>query len=264
MVGEVAGDGAGMYIKLHMSTTGSSATHGFVEVPELRDRVGVFRDRTHAGEVLAGMLANALSPAALVLAIPAGGVPVGVEVARRLNLKLELAVVSKILIPGTTEAGYGAVAFDGTVRLNEPLVAALGLTEAAVEEGIAATRTRIARRVQLLRHGRPFPDLRNVAAVLVDDGLASGFTMRVAVEALRAGGAAEVIIAVPTGHLDAVRRLSPLVETLYCANVRGERSFAVADAYRSWSDVSEAEVQRILGARQPASTQPSPARSRAR
>lgn len=207
---------------------------------------------------MAGLLADVLSPAALVLAIPAGGVPVGVEVARRLDLRLELAVVSKILIPGTTEAGYGAVAFDGTVRLNEPLAAA------AVEEGIAATRARVARRVQQLRHGRPFPDLRNVPVVLVDDGLASGFTMRVAVEALRAGGAGEVIVAVPTGHLDAVRRLSPLVETLCCANVRGGRSFAVADAYRSWSDVSEAEVQRILDARLPTGTQPSPARHRAR
>lgn len=249
---------------MQMSAPGASALHRFVEVPELRDRIGVFRDRTHAGEVLAGMLAEVLSPSSLVLAIPAGGVPVGVEVARRLGLEFELAVVSKILIPGTTEAGYGAVAFDGTVRLNEPLVAALGLTEASVEEGIAATRERVARRVQHLRHGRPFPDLRNVAVVLVDDGLASGFTMRVAVEALRAGGAGEVVVAVPTGHLDAVRRLSPLVETLCCANVRGGRSFAVADAYRSWRDVSEAEVQRILGARPPAGTQPSQARPRAR
>lgn len=235
-----------------MNATGGSDPQRVVDAPELRDRVGVFRDRTHAGEVLAGMLAEALAPAgSLVLAIPAGGVPVGVEVARRLDLDLELAVVSKILIPGTTEAGYGAVAFDGTVRLNEPLVAALGLTEAAVEAGIAATRKRVARRVRNLRRGRPLPDLRDVAAVLVDDGLASGFTMRVAVEALRAGGAGKVIVAVPTGHLDAVRRLSPLVDILCCANVRAGRSFAVADAYRSWSDVSEAEVQRILDARPP-------------
>ncbi|HWR97212.1 MAG TPA: phosphoribosyltransferase family protein, partial [Candidatus Methanoperedens sp.] len=134
-------------------------------------------------------------------------------------------------------------------------VEALGLTQAAVEAGIAATRERVAQRMRLLRQGRPFPDLRDVAAVLVDDGLASGFTMRVAVEALRAAGAREVIAAVPTGHLDAVRRLSPLVETLCCANVRGGRSFAVADAYRSWRDVSLAEVQRILGARPPAGTQ---------
>jgi predicted phosphoribosyltransferase len=247
-----------------MSATGPSATHRFVEVPELRERVGVFRDRTHAGEVLAGLLADVVSPAALVLAIPAGGVPVGIEVARRLGLSLELAVVSKILIPGTTEAGYGAVAFDGTVRLNRSLVAALGLTAAAVEEGIAATRARVARRVRHLRHGRPFPDLRDVAAVLVDDGLASGFTMQVAVEALRAGGAGEVIVAVPTGHLDAVRRLSPLVEILCCANVRAGRSFAVADAYRSWRDVSEAELQRILGAQPPTGTPLSAARPRAR
>jgi predicted phosphoribosyltransferase len=247
-----------------MGAYGSSASQRFVEMPELRDRVRVFRDRTHAGEVLAGMLGDLLSPAALVLAIPAGGVPVGVEIARRLNLKFDLAVVSKILIPGTTEAGYGAVAFDGTVRLNEPLVEALALTERAVGEGISATRRRVAHRVRHWRHSRPFPDLRGIPAVLVDDGLASGFTMRVAVEALRAGGAGEVVVAVPTGHLDAVRELAPLVESLCCANVRGGRSFAVADAYRAWRDVSEDEVRRILETWPPSSRPPVTARPGAR
>jgi len=162
--------------------------------------------------------------------------------ARRLLLRLELAVVSKILIPGTTEAGYGAVAFDGTVRLNEPLAAALGLSGATIEEGIAMTRERVAHRVRLLRHGRPFPDLKGADAVLVDDGLASGFTMQVAVEALRNSGADAVHVALPTGHLAAIGRLAPRVETVFCANIRGGDSFAVADAYRRWTDVSEDEV----------------------
>ncbi len=215
-------------------------------ISELRDRTRVFRDRTHAGEVLAGMLAGALPAGAIVLAIPAGGVPVAAEIARRLALPLELAVVSKVLLPWNTESGYGAVAFDGTVRLNEPMVAALGLSPQTVEEGLAATRERVARRVRTLRRDRPMPDLRTVAAVLVDDGLASGFTMMVAVEALRRGGAAAVIVAVPTGHLDALERLAPHVDQVFCANVRAGRSFAVADAYQRWTDVSEDEVRAIL------------------
>jgi predicted phosphoribosyltransferase len=217
-----------------------------VTLPELSDRTRVFRDREHAGEVLAGMLAGALPAGAIVLAIPAGGVPVGAELARRLALPLDLAVVSKVLLPWDTEAGYGAVAFDGTVRLNEPLVAALGLTPQTVEDGLAATRERVARRVRTLRRDMPMPDVRTVAAVLVDDGLASGFTMLVAVEALRRSGAAAVLVAVPTGHLDALERLAPHVNRLYCANVRAGRRFAVADAYQRWADVSEDEVRAIL------------------
>ena len=217
-----------------------------VELPELHDRVRVFHDRADAGAVLARMLAGALAPPALVLAIPAGGVPVAAVIAATLGLPLDLAVVSKVLLPWDTEAGYGAVAFDGTARLNEPLVAALGLERAVVEAGLAATRQRVARRVETLRAGRPFPDLATREALLVDDGLASGFTMRVAVEALRRAGARTVRVAVPTGHLEAVARLAPTVETLYCANIRAGRRFAVADAYRRWTDVDEAEVRREL------------------
>jgi predicted phosphoribosyltransferase len=224
-----------------------------VDLPELRDRTLVFRDRLHAGEVLAGMLASALGPGAMLLAIPAGGVPVAAEAARRLGLRLDLAVVSKILIPGTTEAGYGAVAFDGTVRLNEPLVAALRLSKTEVAAGIAATRERVARRVRILRRDRPFPDLAGTDAVLIDDGLASGFTMQVAIEALRKSGAGRVHVAVPTGHLEAVQRIAPLAESLSCANIRGGATFAVADAYRSWRDVTEDEVLRILEMHSPAS-----------
>lgn len=217
-----------------------------VELPELRDRVRVFRDRAHAGEILAGMLAAEVQPGAIVLGIPAGGVPVAAAIAARLGLALDVAVVSKALLPWNTEAGYGAVAFDGTVRLNEPLAEALGLDRPTMEAGVAATRARVERRVRTLRAGRPFPDLRSRAALLVDDGLASGFTMLVAVEALRHGGAADVRVAVPTGHLRAVERVAPRVERVFCANVRGGRSFAVADAYLRWTDVGEDEVRRIL------------------
>jgi len=223
-----------------------------VTIPELSDRTRVFRDRTHGGEVLAGMLATELPAGAMVFAIPAGGVPVGAEMARRLGLPLDLAVVSKVLLPWNTEAGYGAFAFDGAVRLNEPMVAALGLSPQTIEEGLAATRERVARRVRTLRLDKPMPDLRTVTALLVDDGLASGFTMLVAVEALRRSGVAAVIVAVPTGHLDALERFAPHVDQVFCANVRAGRSFAVADAYQRWADVSEDEVRAIMA--RPAAT----------
>lgn len=229
-----------------MSSATAASPARVVDLPELRDRIRVFRDRAHAGEVLAGLLAGALPPATSLLAIPAGGVPVAAEVARHRRVPFGLAIVSKILVPGNTEAGYGAVAFDGTVQLNQPLVAALGLSEASVAAGIAATREKVARRVRLLLRGRPFPELQDASAVLIDDGLASGFTMQVAAAALRHCGAAAVHVAVPTGHRAAVESLASRVETVYCANIRSGPSFAVADAYLRWTDVSEDEVRAFL------------------
>jgi predicted phosphoribosyltransferase len=218
------------------------------ELPELRNRGRVFRDRTHAGETLAGMLDEFRGTDALVLAIPAGGVPVAAEVARRLGLALDVAVVSKITLPWNTESGYGAVAFDGSVRLNRDLITALGLPDAVVQEGIARTRGKVARRVGQLCHGRRLPDLKRRAVILVDDGLASGFTLRTAVDALHRLEAGRVIVAVPTGHADAVARIAASVEALYCPNVRQGLSFAVADAYEQWTDVSEATIADVMQA----------------
>jgi putative phosphoribosyl transferase len=216
------------------------------ELPELRDRVHVFADRPEAGVVLAQMLGAYRNGPALVLAVPAGGIPVGAAMARELGLPLDVAVVSKVTLPWNTEAGYGAVAFDGTVRLNDVLLPRLGLSAQDVTDGIAKTTEKVRRRVESLRGNRPFPELSRRPVILVDDGLASGFTMQVAVEAVRKAGAEEVIVAVPTAHADAVGRLSRMVDALYCANIRGGRVFAVADAYKNWYDLSDAEIERIL------------------
>jgi predicted phosphoribosyltransferase len=213
-----------------------------VHLERLRDATRVFRDRADAGRVLAACRGTT----ARVLAIPAGGVPVAVAIARSLDLPLDVAVVSKITPPGSTESGIGAVAFDGTTRLNRELIAILRLRPEEVEAGVAATRDKVRRRTALFRGDRPFAVAGADPAILVDDGLASGVTMETAVEALRRNGARRVAVAVPTGHADAVRRLAALVETVYCANLRGGARFAVADAYERWSDVDEAEAARIL------------------
>jgi putative phosphoribosyl transferase len=222
-----------------------NASH-IIELAQLRNRAGVFRDRAHAGAVLAGMLEALRASNTLILAIPAGGVPVAAEVARRLDLPLDLAVVSKITLPGNTEAGYGAVAFDGTVRLNETLIAALGLPPRVIEQGIARTREKVARRLRELRGAAAMPDLQRRTAVLIDDGLASGFTLLAATEALRHLSPQKLIVAVPTGHGDAVRRVAATVDSLYCPNIREGYRFAVAEAYEQWTDVAEATVADIL------------------
>jgi predicted phosphoribosyltransferase len=216
------------------------------DLPELREKAGVFRDRRHAGEVLAGMLESAGDGGGIVFALPAGGVPVAVPVAETLGLALDVAVVSKVLLPWNTEAGYGAVAFDGTVRINTDLVRRLDLSRRTVAEGVDETRRKVERRMRLFRGDRPFPDLTGRSVIVVDDGLASGFTMLVALEAMRGKKAGRIVVAVPTGHPGAIDRICREADELYCANVRTGYPFAVAAAYRSWSDVTEAEVSASL------------------
>jgi putative phosphoribosyl transferase len=213
-----------------------------IERPEFRDRVRVFRDRHHAGEMLAEMLSSYNKSEAIVLAIPAGGVPVAAAIAQKLEIALDVAVVSKITLPWNTEAGYGAVAFDKTMRLNEDLVANLGLTEKQIKEGIEQTSEKVLRRVKRFRGDAPFPDLAKRRTILVDDGLASGFTMLVAIEALRKAGTQHLSVAVPTGHASSLPRMASEVEALYCANIRAGFGFAVADAYEEWADVTEEEA----------------------
>jgi putative phosphoribosyl transferase len=213
-----------------------------IELPELHDRTRVFRNRQHAGEVLAGMLSTDGKSDAIVLAIPAGGVPVAVPIAERLHIPLDVAVVSKITLPWNTEAGYGAVAFDKTMHLNEDFLPRLGLTEEEIQQGIDQTTKKVLRRAKKFRGDWPFPDLSKHSAILVDDGLASGFTLLVAVQALRNAGARHVCVAIPTAYESSLQRVAPEVEAVYCANIRGGLSFAVADAYAQWADVAEEEA----------------------
>lgn len=218
-----------------------------VELQTLRDQVRVFTDRVDAGKQLVPLLAALAGTDAVLLAVPAGGVPVAVELAAALKLPLDVAVVSKVTLPWNTEVGCGAVAFDGTVRIDQEFVEEVGLTGEALLGAIERTREKVQRRMETLRQGRPPPDVRGRTAVLVDDGVASGFTLKLAVEAVRRSGAERVEVAVPTGPLHALEELLGVANRVYCANVRTSRLFAVADAYRRWRDESEADVARMLG-----------------
>lgn len=217
-----------------------------VDIQQMRDRVGVFEDRAEAGLKLAEMLEHLRGSDALVLGVPAGGVPVAAPLAEELGLELDVAVVSKITLPWNSEAGYGAVAFDGTVRINKPLRSRLGLSDEDVDRGIEATRNKVKRRVLELRGERPLPDVSGRTVVLCDDGLASGFTMMTAVEAVRDAGPEQIIVAVPTAHTESVERIVEDIDCLYCCNLRGGMHFAVAAAYRNWRDVPLDEVQALL------------------
>ena len=220
--------------------------HGVYELSQYKEQTRVFRDRHHAGDVLARMLHPYQQEIHMVLGIPAGGVPVGAVIVKTLHIPFDVAVVSKITLPWNTEAGYGAVAFDGTVQLNKALMAQIRLSKTEIRAGIEATTSKVLRRLENLRKNNPFPILFGQSIILVDDGLASGFTMLVAVEALKKAGAEHIIVAVPTAHKESLNVIISKVDAVICPNIRSGWRYAVAHAYESWSDVAESEVMKIL------------------
>ncbi len=212
----------------------------------LRERAHVFVDRVDAAEALARLMAPDFRDArdAVVLAIPAGGIPVGLVLAERLGLPFDLLFVRKLHFPDNPETGFGAVSEHGEVVLNPRLAAYLD--EDTIAEIIEAERRALAERIAVLRGERAAEDLSGKTAIIVDDGLASGFTMLVAIREARARGARRVVVAVPTASAQAVDLLAPEVDTLYVANIRGGPYFAVAEAYTAWRDISLDEAAALL------------------
>ncbi len=206
-----------------------------------------YRDRTHAGEVLAAKLQSYRSEDLVVLAIPNGGVPVGVVIARELGAELYLMLVRKLQIPDNPEAGFGALTYDGFLLLNQPLIRRLGLSEADIaNQKDKAFRSIRSRQKFFGKRAEP-PPLKGLMVVLVDDGLASGFTMEAAVKSSKAQGAGQIIISAPTASMSAYRHLEGQVDRIVCPGLSRLRIFAVADAYENWYDLDEDEVLRLLG-----------------
>jgi putative phosphoribosyl transferase len=217
-----------------------------VEKKVLRNRTHALSTRAGAGRLLAPYLAQYKSSETIVLAIPAGGVPVGAEIALALSVPLDLLVVRKIQIPWNTEAGFGAVCPDGTQVLNEPLMRSLALEDADLETQIRKAKEVISTREKLFRAGRLFPAVENKTVILTDDGLASGYTMLAAIKCVKKKSPRKIIAAVPTAFERTAYFVLKELDELYCLNMRSGPTFAVADAYREWYDLPDREVMDIL------------------
>jgi putative phosphoribosyl transferase len=217
-----------------------------IEDISLRDKKYVFRDRRDAGRLLSLQLSKYEDSDSIILAIPSGGVPVAAEIREALDLPLDLIIVRKVQIPGNAEAGFGAMGSEGEVLLNEGLLLRLGLTEEETAAQINKTRDVVRKRERLFREGRPFPSIKDKNAVIVDDGLASGYTMLAAVSIVKSRDPRKIIIAVPTASRNTTDFILPEVDELVCLNLRSRYPFAVADAYVNWSDVPDEEVLEIL------------------
>lgn len=216
------------------------------EDASLRNRGPVFRDRIEAAHCLASLMMEYCGADAVVAGVPAGGIPLAVAIAEELHLPLAVLVVSKITLPWNTEAGYGAVAADGTWLLNDKMVQQAQLDQATIDAGLSETKNKVLRRVTQFNQVLLPTGLEGKSVLIVDDSLASGFTMRVAIDSAAHQGAARTIVAVPTGHASSVIDIAGRCDRVFCANIREGYRFAVADAYEEWTDVSETDAIKMV------------------
>jgi predicted phosphoribosyltransferase len=205
-----------------------------------------YPDRRAAGQALAARLSHcARLPGALVLALPRGGVPVAHEVARELGLPLDAFIVRKLGVPGHEELAMGAIATGGVRVLNRQVIDDLGLSQDAIEAVTAAELAELHRRDRLYRFHRPPPDLRGRTVILVDDGLATGSTMRAAVAAVREQGAGRVIVAVPVAPPDTCDALARQADEVVCP-LRPHDFEAVGRWYENFAQTTDEEVSALL------------------
>lgn len=207
-----------------------------------------YADRTEAGQALAGRLTHlAGDDRAIVLGLPRGGVPVAAPVAARLRLPFDVLVIRKLGVPWHRELAMGAIGPAGVRVLHDDVIARAGIGAGQIEAMANAEAKECARQEQLYRAGRPNLDLAGRAAVLVDDGLATGASMLAAIRVARAVGAAVVIAAAPVGATDTIRRLAQEAdEVMVDQPLRTLR--AVGQWYDDFTQVTDAEVLRLLAA----------------
>ena len=206
----------------------------------------VFPNRAEAGRRLVERLtAYRGRDDVIVLGLPRGGVPVAYEVAQRLGLPLDVFVVRKLGVPGYEELAMGAIASGNVSVLNEDVMRALPNSEAILEMVIAQEKIELERREARYRQARPAPDLRGRVVILVDDGLATGATMRAAAAALRKQGVAKIVVAVPVGAPETCQELDAEVDEMICAFMP-EFFYGVGQFYEDFSQTTDEEVRETL------------------
>ena len=205
-----------------------------------------FPSRLEAGEYLAKMLTKYKDQEdALILALPRGGVPVAYEIAVHLNVPLDVFLVRKLGVPGHEEYAMGAIAEGGFRLLHGDVMHQLGIPDSQVQQVIAKEKQELEIRMEHYRQGRSLPSLIEKTVILVDDGIATGATMRVAVEAVKVLEPKNIVVAVPVASQEAIRELQPLVESVVCPFVP-EPFYGVGRWYGSFPQTSDEEVIQLL------------------
>ena len=205
-----------------------------------------FRDRAEAGRLLAAKLTDyANQPDVLVLALPRGGVPVGHEVARVLNAPLDVFLVRKLGVPGHEELAMGAIASGGVLVLNDDVVQSLRIPRELIDHVAEREKQELERREREYRDERPEPEVKGKTVILVDDGLATGSTMRAAISALRQSQPARIVVAVPTASPDICQEFRAEVDEIVCA-LTPAPFYAVGLWYENFQQTTDEEVRDLL------------------
>jgi len=205
-----------------------------------------FTDRRQAGQLLAERLEFLMGREdLLVLGIPRGGVVMAAEIAQALAATLDVFIARKLGAPHNPELAVGAVASSGEVELDQRLIAALNVPQTYLQAEIGRQRAEIQRRMNAYRGDRPKPDLKDKTVILTDDGVATGATMRAAIQALRAADLGELIVALPVGPPDTIQELSDMVDRMICLHTPAF-FWAVGGFYTDFRQTSDAEVIQLL------------------
>ncbi len=205
----------------------------------------LFQDRTDAGRRLAQRLMRYQDKSTIVLALPRGGVVVGYEIAQALRVPLDVIITHKIPAPGNPEYAIGAVAENGEAQLNQDEIRLLGIPSTYVQRETQRQLEEIERRKRLYRGDKPLPSLAGRTAIIVDDGVATGYTMMAAVKAVKAERPREVVVAVPVGPRETLDELGEMADDVVVIDTPTP-FFAVGAFYRNFEQTSDEDVQRIL------------------
>ncbi|MBK3332677.1 phosphoribosyltransferase [Persephonella atlantica] len=214
----------------------------FVEDKKLHGKSFVFKDREDAGDKIADFIQKYIDKNSIILAVPSGGIPVAYRMSKKLHIPFDLVLVKKITYPWTTEAGFGAVSVEGDEVINSEAVEYYRLSEEEIKKQKEKTVQILKERNRKFRRGKPFPDIKGKTVVVVDDGLASGSTMKAAIEMITRKKPEKIIVAVPTCSHSAVKTLLPETDMIVCLNYRPDYPYAVADAYENWYDLTDEDV----------------------
>lgn len=202
----------------------------------------LFDDRTNAGQVLAARLREYSGrDDVVVLGLPRGGVPVAAQIARALRAPLDVLLVRKLGVPGHDELALGAIASGGVLDRNEFVIAQLGVSEEAIRDVVRRELAELERRERVYRHGRSALDLEDKTVIVVDDGLATGATMRAAITAVRSHGPRRIVAAAPVGSRDTCEQLAQIADQCVCA-AQPDPLYAVSLFYRRFAQTSDEEV----------------------
>lgn len=204
-----------------------------------------FRDRREAGVKLAEALGKYAGQKGIVLGLPRGGVVVGYEIARVLRMPLDVVIVRKIGAPDNPEYALGAVAENGEVLLDHEAIRLYGVSQIYIEAEIERQKAEIERRKQIYRAGKPLRPLKDMVVIVVDDGIATGFTMRASLRAVRAETPARLVMAVPVGPPESFQRLAEEADEAICLH-QPYPFFAVGQFYRDFAQVTDDEVVALL------------------